>query len=177
MLRLSGELADGVTPNWSSAEQIPWLREHVAEGARTAGRDPADVPFAQYIRVCVDEDEDAARRAFVANMLGYALARPGQPKNQGYRAHFGRMGFEDLLTSLEQRRDTGTPVEQLVDAVPAELALKVGYFGKPAGAAKALRHLSQGLDEAMVRLICPTRGDLDGCIKSIEACQPSGWRT
>ncbi|MBV9546546.1 MAG: LLM class flavin-dependent oxidoreductase [Chloroflexi bacterium] len=176
MLRLSGELADGVTPNWSSAEQIPWMREYVAEGARRSGRQPESVPFAQYIRVCIDQDEDAARRAFVSNMLGYALARPGQPRNQGYRAHFGRMGFEELLTGLEERRDAGTPVEQLVDAVPSELALKVGYFGKPAGAAKALQHLSQGLDEAMVRLISPRRGDLDGCVKAIDACQPSGWR-
>lgn len=177
MLRLSGELADGVTPNWSSAEQIPWLREHVAEGARRAGRDPADVPFAQYIRVCVDEDEDAARRAFISNMLGYAMARPGQLKDQGYRAHFGRMGFEELLTDLEGRRDAGKPTEQLVDAVPPELALKVGYFGKPSGAAAALKRLSVGLDEAMVRLISPRRGDLDGCLASIEACKPEGWRT
>src|SRR3984893_10202070 len=88
MLRLSGELADGVTPNWSSPEQIVWLREQVAEGARRAGREVSEVPFAQYIRVCVDEDEDAARRAFAAQVLGYSMARPGQPKDQGYRAHF-----------------------------------------------------------------------------------------
>jgi alkanesulfonate monooxygenase SsuD/methylene tetrahydromethanopterin reductase-like flavin-dependent oxidoreductase (luciferase family) len=177
MLRLAGELADGVTPNWSSAEQIPWMREHVAEGARRGGRAEHDVPFAQYIRVCIDDDADAARRAFVSNMLGYALARPGQRKDQGYRAHFGRMGFEQLLTDLEDRRETGVPVEELVDRVPPDLALRVGYFGKPAGAAAALRHLSQGLDEAMVRLISPRRGDLEGCLRAIEACQPSGWRT
>src|SRR2546422_541943 len=51
MLRLAGELADGVTPNWSTPEQIAWCRQRVAEGARRAGRDPAEIPFAQYIRV------------------------------------------------------------------------------------------------------------------------------
>jgi alkanesulfonate monooxygenase SsuD/methylene tetrahydromethanopterin reductase-like flavin-dependent oxidoreductase (luciferase family) len=176
MLRLAGELADGVTPNWSSAEQIPWMRKHVADGAERAGRSSASVPFAQYIRVCVDDDEDAARRAFVSNMLGYALARPGARKDQGYRAHFGRMGFEELLSDLEARRDSGMAVDELVGHVPAELALEVGYFGKPAGAPAALRRLSAGLDEAMVRLISPRRGDLDGCLRTIEACQPSGWR-
>ena len=175
MLRLSGECADGVTPNWCSTEQVAWMRPLVDEGARKAGRDPKDVPFALYIRVCIDDDEDAARRTFAANMLGYAMARPGQPKQTGYRAHFGRMGFEDVLTDLERRRDEGAKVADLVDLVPPELLLKVGYFGKPAGAAKAMRELSTGLDEAMVRLITVRSGDLDACVAAINACQPKGW--
>lgn len=175
MLRLSGELSDGATPNWSSPEQIVWLRERVAEGARKAGRDPSEVPFAQYIRVCIDADEDAARRAFAMNLLGYAMARPGQPRDQGYRAHFGRMGFEEILIQLEARRDAGTPLAELVDAVPTELLLKVGYFGHPDGAPDALKRLSQGLDEAMVRLITVRSGDLDACLASIRACKPELW--
>jgi alkanesulfonate monooxygenase SsuD/methylene tetrahydromethanopterin reductase-like flavin-dependent oxidoreductase (luciferase family) len=173
MLRLSGAHADGVTPNWSSPEQIVWLREQVAEGARHAGRDPSAVPFAQYIRVCVDEDVEAARRAFATQVLGYAMARPGQPKDMGYRAHFGRMGFEDILTELEARRDAGTPMAQRVDAVPTALLLKVGYFGHPSGVADAFKHLAVGLDEAMVRLITVRSGDLDACLTAIRACQPA----
>jgi alkanesulfonate monooxygenase SsuD/methylene tetrahydromethanopterin reductase-like flavin-dependent oxidoreductase (luciferase family) len=175
MLSLSGELADGVTPNWSSSEQIAWMRPHVAEGARRAGRDPAEVPFAQYIRVCVDEDVDAARRAFGLNMLGYALARPGQSKDKGYRAHFGRMGFEEVLTELEARREAGTLMSELVDEVPGELMLRVGYFGQAAGVVAALRLLSRGLDEAMVRLITVRSGDLEACLATIRATQPAGW--
>jgi alkanesulfonate monooxygenase SsuD/methylene tetrahydromethanopterin reductase-like flavin-dependent oxidoreductase (luciferase family) len=175
MLRLSGELADGATPNWSSPEQIVWLREQVAEGARRAGRDISEVPFAQYIRVCIDEDEDAARRAFATQVLGYAMARPGQPKDRGYRAHFGRMGFEDILIELEARRDAGTPLSELVDAVSPELLLRVGYFGHPSGAASALKRLSRGLDEAMVRIITVRPGDLAACVSTVRACQPAGW--
>jgi alkanesulfonate monooxygenase SsuD/methylene tetrahydromethanopterin reductase-like flavin-dependent oxidoreductase (luciferase family) len=175
MLRLAGECADGVTPNWCSAEQVAWMRPLVAEGARKAGRQASDVPFALYIRVCIDDDEDAARRAFAANMLGYAMARPGQSKETGYRAHFGRMGFESVLQDLERRRDEGAKVPDLVDRVPPELLLKVGYFGKPGGAAAALRELSAGLEEAMVRLITVRSGDLDACVAAVEACRPSGW--
>jgi alkanesulfonate monooxygenase SsuD/methylene tetrahydromethanopterin reductase-like flavin-dependent oxidoreductase (luciferase family) len=175
MLRLSGECADGVTPNWCSPEQIAWLRQHVAEGARRAGREPAEIPLALYIRVCVDDDEYAARRAFAAQVLGYAMARPGQPKDVGYRAHFGRMGFEEVLTALEARRDAGASVSDLVDEVPTELLLQVGYFGRAEGAAQAMRRLSQGLDEAMVRLISVRSGDLEACRKAIQACQPSAW--
>ena len=139
MLRAAGELADGVTPNWSSADEIKKLREHVA----SATPDGEQRLFAQYIRVCVDEDEDAARRAFVENMLGYALAHPGQPKDRGYRAHFARMGFDEALSDLERRLESGTPMAQLIDRMPSELALKVGYFGNAAGAAEALRRLSR----------------------------------
>jgi hypothetical protein len=85
------------------------------------------------------------------------------------------MGFEEILTELEAKRDAGTPLTALVDLVPSELLLRVGYFGKPAGAAAALRSLSRGLDEAMVRLITVRSGDLDACVMAIKACQPSGW--
>jgi alkanesulfonate monooxygenase SsuD/methylene tetrahydromethanopterin reductase-like flavin-dependent oxidoreductase (luciferase family) len=175
MLRLSGECADGVTPNWCSPEQIAWMRERVAEGARGVGRDPEDVPFALYIRVCIDMDEQAARRAFATQVLGYAMARPGAPKDTGYRAHFGRMGFEEILSDLESRRNSGTPLAELVDAVPKELLLKVGYFGHASGAADALRRLSQDLDEAIVRLISVRAGDLDACLAAVRACRPDSW--
>jgi len=58
------------------------------------------------------------------------------------------MGFEEVLTSLEARRDAGAALSDLVGDVPSDLLLKVGYFGRPEGAAAALRRLAQGLDEA-----------------------------
>ncbi|HEY3058851.1 MAG TPA: LLM class flavin-dependent oxidoreductase [Chloroflexota bacterium] len=175
MLRLAGALANGVTPNWSSPEQIVWMRERVSEGARAAGRDPAEVPFAQYIRVCVDEDVEAARRAFATHVLRYAMARPGEAKTLGYRGHFGRMGFEEILLELEARRDAGSDVPDLVDDVPIELLHKVGYFGPAAGAAAALERLAQGLDEAMVRIISVRPGDLEASLNTVRACAPAGW--
>jgi alkanesulfonate monooxygenase SsuD/methylene tetrahydromethanopterin reductase-like flavin-dependent oxidoreductase (luciferase family) len=39
MLRLAGEAADGAALNWSTAAQVAWSRERIAEGARRAGRD------------------------------------------------------------------------------------------------------------------------------------------
>src|SRR5260370_34078587 len=147
------------------------MRRFVAEGAGGAGRDPAEIPFAQYIRVCVDEDEAAARRAFALNMLGYALARPGQPKDKGYRAHFGRMGFEEILTELEAKRDGGTPVAELVDAVPNGLLRRVGYFRKAVGPAEAVRPLPRGVRAGGVRLVSRPLGALDARPRGVSACQ------
>jgi hypothetical protein len=127
--------------------------------------------------VCIDEDEDAARRAFAENMLGYAMARPGQPKERGYRGHFARMGFDQILTDIEARVEGGASLSDVAMDVPNEMLLSVGYFGKAAGAADALRRLSQGLDEAMVRLISTSSGSLEKCVKAVQACRPSGWRS
>ena len=119
MLRLAGEAADGAALNWCTPEQIAWSRERVAEGAKRAGRDPADIQIVEYIRICVDEDEDTARRAFTRAIMGYALARPGASKEQGYRAHFARMGFDDALTDLEARRDRGRAERRSDRSLPA----------------------------------------------------------
>ncbi|GAC1317957.1 MAG: hypothetical protein NVSMB2_12310 [Chloroflexota bacterium] len=175
MLALAGELADGVLPNWSSPEEISRMRPQTVEGARRAARDPSSVPFAQYIRVCIDEDVEAARRTFATQVLGYALARAGQPKNFGYRGHFARMGFDEVLTALEARRDAGEPMTALVQDVPTDLLATVGYFGRADGVREALHRLAQGLDEAMVRILTVREGDLDACVRTVRALEPSGW--
>lgn len=171
MLRLAGEAADGAALNWCTPEQIAWSRERVAEGAKRAGRDPADIQIVEYIRICVDEDEDAARRAFTRAIMGYALARPGASKEQGYRAHFARMGFDDALTDLEARRDAGAPNDEVIEAFPRDLLQMVGYFGPAAGAAAAFRRLAAGLDVALVRIV-PARPGLESVLKTIRACRP-----
>ena len=175
MLRLAGERADGVALNWCTAEQVAWSRERIAEGAARAGRTPDDVKVVQYIRVCVDDDEDRARRAFVPAMLGYALGRRGATPAEnrlGYRGHFERMGFGDALSRLEAMRDQGASRDDLVDAFPPDLARRVGYFGPAAGAADAFRSLAAGLDVAIVRIV-PARPGPDAVVDTMAACRPA----
>jgi alkanesulfonate monooxygenase SsuD/methylene tetrahydromethanopterin reductase-like flavin-dependent oxidoreductase (luciferase family) len=172
MLKLAGEASDGAALNWCTPETIAWSRQIVAEGARSVGRDPADVKMIEYIRICVDEDEETARRAFTKALMGYALARPGVSKAAGYRGHFGRMGFDEALTELEERRDRGAPESELIDAFPVELARLVGYFGPASGAAAAFRRLAEGLDTAIVRVVAARPG-VEAITAVMEACQPS----
>ena len=172
MLQLAGEAADGVGLNWCAAEQIAWSRAQIAEGAARVGRDPSEVKVIEYIRVSVDDDEDLCRRAYMKALFRYAIARPGVPKHLGYRGHFGRMGFDDALTELEERRDRGASLTELYDAMPTELAQHVGYFGPAAGAAKAFQRLSEGLDVALVRVV-PARPTLESAVAVMEACRPA----
>ena len=122
MLTLAGEAADGAALNWCTPEQVAASRATVTQGAQAAGRDPSEVAMIEYIRICVDDDVDAARRAYTKALMGYALAPPGANKALGYRGHFARMGFDEALTELEDRRDRGASDEELIDAFPVELA-------------------------------------------------------
>lgn len=174
MLRLGGEAADGIVLNWCSAEQIAWSRARVAEGARTAGRNPSEIRIAEYIRVCVDEDADLAREAFARSSLGYMLgaAVPTERERRyGYRAHFERMGMADDLADLDRMRLEGADTDDLVEALPDALLRPLGYFGPPDGAAAALDELAEGLDTAIVRVVAARPG-LDAVRAVMEACRP-----
>jgi alkanesulfonate monooxygenase SsuD/methylene tetrahydromethanopterin reductase-like flavin-dependent oxidoreductase (luciferase family) len=172
MLHLAGERYDGAALNWCSTEQVEWSRERVEAGARAAGRDPAHVKIHEYIRICVDEDEQAARIAFAKMVMTYALARPGADKTKGYRAHFARMGFDRTLTDLESRRSKGASEDELAQAFPVTLLRRIGYWGRPEGAREAFLRLAEGLDIAIVRLVPARRNDLAAVRVAMRACAP-----
>ena len=174
MLRLAGELADGVCLNWCTPEQIAWSRERIAEGAARVDRAPQDVQVVEYIRVCVDDDVEVARRAFARSTMGYALGQwvPTERERQlGYRAHFERMDYAAALAELDQMRQQGATADAVADAFPPELLRRVGYYGAPEGAAAAFRHLAEGLDVAIVRVVAARPG-MASVRAALHACRP-----
>ncbi|MBM3943238.1 MAG: LLM class flavin-dependent oxidoreductase [SAR202 cluster bacterium] len=174
MLRLAGELADGVCLNWCNPEQIDWSRQRIAEGADRAGRNPAEVKVVEYIRVCVDDDEAAARRAYARATMHYALGSSvptARERRQGYRAHFERMGHAEELLALDQMRKEGAPSAKVVEGFSADLLKSVGYYGPAEGAAAAFKNLSQGLDTAVVRVVSARKG-IDSVLAVMRACRP-----
>ena len=126
MLRLAGATADGALLNWATPERIAVSRSAIDAGAARAGRDPGAVPMTMYIRVCIDDDAAAARQAFGTQVLGYAMGRPGIPQGAGYRGLFTQMGFGAELSELEQRRDRGAVMPELVAAVSDEMLRRSG---------------------------------------------------
>jgi hypothetical protein len=172
MLHLAGRRFDGAALNWCSTEHMRWSRQRVAAGARAARRDPALIKIHEYVRVCIDDDEAAARLAFAKMVLAYALGRPGTDKTKGYRGHFARMGFDEALTDLESRRDNGASEDELARTFPVELLRRVGYWGKPEGAREAFLRLAEGLDIAVVRLVPARRNDLAAARLAYRACAP-----
>jgi len=172
MLRLAGETADGALLNWATPERIAVSRLAVDAGAARAGRDPGTVPMTMYIRVCIDDDTAAARQAFGTQVLGYAMGRPGIPQDAGYRGLFTQMGFGEELGELEQRRDRGAAMPDLVADASDEMLRAVGYYGPAGPAPAALARFSAGLDEAIVRVITARPG-LDPVVQAMAALTPT----
>jgi hypothetical protein len=170
MLHLAGECYDGAALNWCSPEQTLWSRERVAAGGLHAGRDPRGTRIHQYIRVCVDSDIGAARRALARMALGYALAGPGTDKTMGYRAHFARMGFDETLTALEAMRDQGVSDDELADQLPDELLARVGWWGPPEDAAAGFEALTAGLDIAVVRVVAAKNNGVECVRLAMRSC-------
>ena len=155
MLRLAGEVADGVALNWCSSEWVAWSRKEVERAASEARRPPPII--AEYIRTAVDPDRSAAREVLGLRAMTYALGP------FAYRRHFERMGFADALKRLE-----GAGPEP-----NAGLLSAVGAWGAPGEGRSQFRHLAEGLDVAIVRVLITPPGDAGSAERVLEECRPS----
>jgi 5,10-methylenetetrahydromethanopterin reductase len=171
LLRLAGEIADGATLNWCSPERIRWSRDRVNEGALAAGRNPSTVTLSSHIRVSVDEDRDLARRALATSVSHYALAEPGESKTTIYRGQFARMGYDELLLELEERRDAGESMESICERFPEEMLSTVGCYGTPEEIAAKVAPFTEGVDIPIIRVVT-TKPGIDNVRSIITACRP-----
>lgn len=112
---LAGEIADGALLNWCTPERVAEARRAVTEAAERAGRSPAEVTLAVYVRCWVGEDEAAGRAALRRAAAEYA-------SYPAYRRQFERMGLgseaERAAASLRAGHPEEAP-EALVRAVAA----------------------------------------------------------
>ena len=162
MLRLAATKASAAALNWCTAEQVRWSRAQVGPDTR----------LVEYIRVCVDPDVAAARRALAQQILAYALlVRPSGAR--GYRSHFERMGFGAELADLERRRAAGADDERLIAEMPERLLTSFGYAGTGEGAREWFAGVAEGLDVAIVRVLTPRPGDIGPVRAAMRAFAPS----
>ena len=91
MLRLAGEVADGVLLNYLPASHVPWSVEQVRKGG--------DAEIYAYVHVGVCEREDGielARR----DLFSYAVV-------DAYARNFERAGFADEVAAIRERHAAG----------------------------------------------------------------------
>ena len=88
MIALAGRLADGVLLNWTAADHLPESVGALGRSAEAAGRDPASVDAAGYVRTAVTTgaDEGAIRKSLQLQIAGYA-------SHPYYRRFFVSTGF------------------------------------------------------------------------------------
>jgi len=119
-MRLAGEVADGALLNWCPPERVAFARARVAEGASAAGRDPADVVVAVYVRAWVGEDEAAAVPVLRAAAGQYA-------SYPAYRRQWEQVGLGEAAARAAAAGAAGRPED-----VPEELVRSVAAVGEEA---------------------------------------------
>jgi alkanesulfonate monooxygenase SsuD/methylene tetrahydromethanopterin reductase-like flavin-dependent oxidoreductase (luciferase family) len=123
MISLAGEATDGVILNWCTPERVREARALVDRAAKEAGRDPAAVTVAVYVRACLGVEESLAVEGLRA-MTGRYAAIPQ------YHRQLERMGLGDEGSRAAKAHRAGRP-----DEVPDELVRTLTVWG---GRAEAL---------------------------------------
>lgn len=159
MLRLAGEVADGVLLNWSSPGEIAAAGKRV----RSPGR---AVEVAAYVRVAVSEDRGAARRALAAE-IGRYCALPA------YAAHFERQGLGSMVGRVKAAYKRGGTTA-VADALSDDELLELGWFGTPSQDPTDTfhRYSEAGLDHLVARVVVPD-GDAVSAVASVLAALPA----
>ena len=126
--RLAGEVADGVLLNWCTPERVATAVTEVGDGARAAGRDPADVTVAVYVRAALAPGSiDGAREA--------AAAYGSYP---AYARQFAAMGLDpsdpDAIMAGVMLTDPAMAPDRLEAYRAAGAGLPVMYPVLPLGA-------------------------------------------
>lgn len=149
MLELAGKLADGVLLNWSTPDEIGRAAAAVRGAATRAerGRIQTQVDIAAYVRVAVDEDQQAARRALASEISRYC-ALPA------YAEHFARQGFGEAVATVKSAyREGGADAAR--DAVPEAMLRRLGWYGTPDDAPTSTfaRYAAAGLKNLIARVV------------------------
>ncbi len=142
MCRLAGEVADGVLLNWATVDYAAEAIAEVRRGAERAGRDPAGVDVACYIRAAVDEDEAAVRRDLALETARYVAL-------DFYRQMFDRSGFARETAAVMQALPRG--IEAAAALIPDRMLEAIALFGAADGWRKRLaRYRALGVAQPVI---------------------------
>jgi alkanesulfonate monooxygenase SsuD/methylene tetrahydromethanopterin reductase-like flavin-dependent oxidoreductase (luciferase family) len=139
MTELAGRVADGVLLNWCPPERVAAARREVARGAEAAGRDPAAVTVAVYVRACLAHDAEQALGA-LRDATGMYASIPG------YRRQLAAFGLEAEAAAAAAAAGAGRP-----DEVPESLVKALCVWGTREEALDRFRAFHQaGADVVVV---------------------------
>ena len=150
MLKLAGELADGIALNNCSIEYVQSsVRPMVAEAAKEAGRDPSSVKLQQGVQLVIDDDVQAARRVVARGQIGSRSLSPTRTRGEAYHRHDLQQGYEKEIAEVDAMWERGMSEEEILENYPEPL-LKGAYYGPMSGAVEAFKRQSQGLDSVVL---------------------------
>ena len=172
MLRMTGELCDGVILNMVPERALPQILGAVRKGAEAAGRDPAKLEVITRLHV-VMVDDMALGRNLVRNVFGAYAATPG------YNRCFEWIGFEKEARTIRECYAKGDRAG-VAAAVTDELCDAMAVVGNAETVRKRVRaYAEQGIDVCVINPIADPKGvklvidALSGCLDGLD-CRQSG---
>jgi probable F420-dependent oxidoreductase len=124
MLRLAGEIADGVVLNLFGPQHLPLLLAEVAAGAQSVDRDLSDIEVVMRLQVAVNVSQDEAHSRARAAFGPYVAA-------SGYNTFYRWLGYEQEAEDVAAALARGQRAE-VARAISTELADGMVMYGSPA---------------------------------------------
>lgn len=128
MLKLAGQIGDGVLLNWTPAARAAVALETARRAAAAAGR-AAAFRVACYVRVCITDRAGPAREALRRLIALYASF-------PAYRAMWRQSGFAAEMARVEA---AGSEMEAVVRAISDRMVDALGLIGDPAAVHRGLQ--------------------------------------
>lgn len=131
MLRIAGEIGDGVIVNFITPETLPPMLDETRAAMRAVGKDPAKLDVACRIICAVDEDEATVRAMFRRALTAYVTV----PQ---YNKFFKEIGYEKEAGIAFDAWAAGDRKKAL-ESIPDGMVEKIFVFGTPEKCARRLR--------------------------------------
>jgi F420-dependent oxidoreductase-like protein len=131
MLRLCGEICDGILPLRFSPSQMPRFRRHIEEGFRRAGNGKGwdNFSFEPGVSVSVTDDVAGALRAMKPSIALY-VGGMGHPTLNFHKRAMEEQGYADAAARIEELFRAGRK-DEAADAVPDEFVDEHALVGSP----------------------------------------------
>jgi len=166
MVATTGEIADGIILTRSTLKTASEVRQHLAEGAARAGRDPAEIKITSLLPTSVANDRKEA----------YDRMRPGLALYAGFFPRYNRLiaehGFADEAAKIAEawgRGDHKTAIAAVSDAMVAATSVA----GTPEECRERLQaYRESGIEEPIISPFARGPGAALVFEEAIRACAP-----
>jgi len=163
MLRLAGEIADGVVLNFVTPEDLKHAREMIALGAAKSGRSLDNFEVMVFLRSTVTSDYELVRERYQRELFTYIMSPV-------YQKMFDREGYGEDCTRIETMwRDKKR--DEALNAIPPSLIRDRTLIGEIRDIQTRLQdYLDVGMDSALVFPVAiPSEDVVSDTIRNIQA--------
>ena len=166
MLRLCGEIADGVMLTHITEDKAREAVNLIAEGAREAGRRPEDIDISALWGCSVSNDRNVARNRYRDYLALYPI------RLSRYRKLMSDAGFGPQIEAAVFEADQGD-IQKAKDMIPDEMIDQLGIVGTPEDVRNRIDAYREiGISHPILSPLVDEDSSMDQTMETIQACAP-----